>query len=153
MQVVHHKELDIWSMIFYKRATFEGTDIALKANEACALILKRKNDLYTLHLASPARTSSVSLATRIPASAKEWKSMTCSLATGNNAGSSKVYAIVPQGVTSITETEANDPVVNVYYYNLLGQLQEQLLDPGIYLEKKIYASKKIETNKILVQNK
>jgi chondroitin AC lyase len=150
MQVVHHKGLGIWSMIFYKRATFEGSDIALKTNGPGALILKRQDGFYSLHVASPARASSVLLATRIPATAKEWKSMTCSLSTGNYAGSSKAYTIIPQTTTGITGMEVDDPVVSVHYYNLLGQFQEQPLNSGVYLEKKIYASKKAETNKILV---
>jgi chondroitin AC lyase len=147
MQVVHHKELGIWSMIFYKSGTFTGSDLKVQALNACALLLKDKGDHYTLHVADPGRTSSVRLKVTIPATATQGTTFNCSFNT-STPGITNAYIFSLQTV-GITEVEINDPVVDVQYYNLQGlEIREPSIS-GIYIVKKTYASKKTVKNKEL----
>ncbi|MDR0711808.1 MAG: hypothetical protein LBF67_05645, partial [Prevotellaceae bacterium] len=51
--------------------------------------------------------------------------------------------------TGITDIAADDPVVEVRLYNLQGQEVREIALPGIYIVKKIHASKKVTVTKEL----
>ncbi|KAA6303763.1 MAG: Chondroitinase-AC [Candidatus Ordinivivax streblomastigis] len=155
VQIVHQKELGIYSVIFYKAASFDGEGIAIKVNNPCVLILKEQTDgNYVMNIANPAQsTLSVKVETRLPATASDWKTTNVSF-TGNaspnyNAGQSKVYNVEKSTVTvtDITAIEVNDPVVSVQYYNLMGQSVRPTT--GVYVIQKTHASGKKTVKKEL----
>ncbi|KAA6301077.1 MAG: Chondroitinase-AC [Candidatus Ordinivivax streblomastigis] len=148
VQVVYHKGLGIRSMIFYKAATFEGNDMAVKVNRACALLFKDKGDCFTMHVADPAQSqAAIKVSTRIPARATEWTETNCNFTgTGANAGASKVYTIIPTPVSGQAIAPVNDPVTNISYYNLTGQ-PVQPAHTSIYIVKKTHLSNRVTTTK------
>lgn len=42
VQVVRHKKLGIWQMVFYREATFKHKQISVTVDRGCALLLKRQ---------------------------------------------------------------------------------------------------------------
>ena len=55
----------------------------------------------------------------------------------------------PVGLESI---DADDPVVDVRYYDLQGRELQRLGEKGVYIVKKIHASRKVEISKIFYKN-
>jgi chondroitin AC lyase len=143
LQVVHHKTLDIWSMIFYKAASFEDTELAVKTNRSCALLLKKDGSRFIMHIANPSQAqTSITVDTRIPSGATEWKRTICNFAgTGAKAGASQVYEIDRLLTQLETVAPGNDPVVEIQYFNLMGQpLAQPPVETGIYIIKEKHLS-------------
>ncbi|MDR1632145.1 MAG: hypothetical protein LBR97_04605 [Dysgonamonadaceae bacterium] len=54
--------------------------------------------------------------------------------------------------TGLENIDADDPVVNVKYYDLQGRELERLSVKGVYIVKKIRASKKVDVEKVFYKN-
>jgi chondroitin AC lyase len=59
VQVVHHKQLNIWGMVFYKAARFEHSDFSIQTDKGCILLV----DGSTVHATYPAQSHPSSTAT------------------------------------------------------------------------------------------
>jgi chondroitin AC lyase len=145
VQAVYHKALDIWGLIFYKAASFTDENIAIKANKNSVLLLKRKDGHYEMHIADPAQAQTqINVQTRIPSSATQWVNTLCDFAdTGDYRGASKAY-IVPESPSTGMKPAgiANDPVISVKYYDLMGKEVVNPTAKGIYIIQKIHQSGK-----------
>lgn len=69
--------------------------------------------------------------------------------TVGNLTSSLTVSIAAAALTALTDISADDPVVQVKLYNLQGQEIREVVLPGIYIVKKIHASKKMTVTKEL----
>jgi hypothetical protein len=64
-----------------------------------------------------------------------------------------LYETIGAGLTNgLDGIDASDPVVDVKYYTLQGYELQRLSKTGIYIVKKIHASKKVEVIKVLYKN-
>ena len=96
VQVVRHKKLGIWQMVFYREATFKHKQISVTVDRGCALLFKETDRTITqFHIADPAQTQSViNVDIRIPAKVKKTQRVVCDFTgTGIYAGMSKVYSL------------------------------------------------------------
>jgi chondroitin AC lyase len=153
VQVVHHKALGIWEMIFYQKASFEDSHIALKVDKPCVLILREQADNFVMHIANPAQSATtVKVETRLPANATDWKTTNCTFVSGTYAGQSNVSnpAASTNIPNAINEFNGNDPVIHTQYYNLQGQKMTQPSETGVYIIQKTHQSKKVTTTKELI---
>jgi chondroitin AC lyase len=148
VQVVHNKHLGIWAMLFYKAASFESAGISVKVNRSCALLFKKRENHFTLHVADPAQTqSTMEINTRIPATASEWMTTVANFsATGASAGASKVYRFDTHP-TVIQGHTVSDQIIDVQYYNLLGQPVGRPKEKEMYIVKERHASKSESVSK------
>ncbi|ASZ13140.1 DNRLRE domain-containing protein [Chitinophaga pendula] len=73
MQVVQHRTLGIWQLVFYKAATFTAGDMSIQAEAGCVMILKGVGTTQvTVHLADPAQQlNTLRLRLRLPGIARE----------------------------------------------------------------------------------
>lgn len=94
MQIVRHKKLGVWQMVFYRKGTFKHNDLTVEVDKPCALMLK---DIHhsdaRLYIADPAQAqSSIKVDINIPKRLKETKTIVCDFSqTGIYAGASRVY--------------------------------------------------------------
>lgn len=59
MQIVKHKKLNIWQMIFYQAGEFKNKELTVKVDQGCALMIKRsKKQELSFHIADPGQTQS-----------------------------------------------------------------------------------------------
>ena len=96
MQIVRHKKLNIWQMVFYRQGTFTHKEITVKVDKACTLMLKNiYQDNAELHIADPAQSQSyVKVDVCIPKVSKDTRSILCDFEnTGIYAGASKKYLL------------------------------------------------------------
>ena len=96
MQIVRHKKLNIWQMVFYRKGTFTHKEITVKVDKACTLMLKNTHqDNAELHIADPAQSQScVKVDVCIPKVSKDTRSILCDFEnTGIYAGASKKYLL------------------------------------------------------------
>lgn len=96
MQIVRHKKLNIWQMVFYRKGTFTHKEITVKVDKACTLMLKNiYQDNAELHIADPAQSQScVKVDVCIPKVSKDTRSILCDFEnTGIYAGASKKYLL------------------------------------------------------------
>ena len=96
VQVVRHKKLGIWQMVFYREATFKHKQISVTVDRGCALLFKETDRTITqFHIADPAQTQSViNVDIRIPTKVKKTQRVVCDFTgTGIYAGMSKVYSL------------------------------------------------------------
>lgn len=92
MQIVRHKKLDIWQMVFYQAGTFRHREMTVTVDKACALMFKNIHpDKAELHVADPAQTEScIQIDVRIPQIAKSTRKITADFTnSGIYAGTSK----------------------------------------------------------------
>lgn len=94
MQIVRHKKLGVWQMVFYRKGTFKHNDLTVEVDKPCALMLKdiHQSDAK-LYIADPAQAqSSIKVDINIPKRLKETKTIVCDFSqTGIYAGASRVY--------------------------------------------------------------
>lgn len=94
MQIVRHKKLGVWQMVFYRKGTFKHNDLTVEVDKPCALMLK---DIHhsdaRLYIADPAQAqSSIKVDINIPKRLKVTKTIVCDFSqTGIYAGASRVY--------------------------------------------------------------
>lgn len=96
MQIVRHKKLNIWQMVFYRKGTFTHKEITVKVDKACTLMLKNiYQDNAELHIADPAQSQScVKVDVCIPKVSKNPRSILCDFGnTGIYAGASKKFSL------------------------------------------------------------
>ena len=96
MQIVRHKKLNIWQMVFYREGTFTHKEMTVKVDKACTLILKGScRDNAELHIADPAQKQSrIKVDVCIPKISKDTRSILCDFEnTGIYAGASKKYIL------------------------------------------------------------
>ncbi|MDR1737760.1 MAG: polysaccharide lyase 8 family protein [Candidatus Symbiothrix sp.] len=149
LQVVHHKDLNIWSMVFHRAAVFECSEFALRTMLPCVLMMKQNADnSYTMHVADPSQGSTnFPVRTRIPASAS-WVTTTVRVDEDKvNAGISHVYTL--ETANRIDNINSSDKIVATQYFNLMGQHILHPQQPGIYIAKHTSASGKTKTVKIV----
>lgn len=95
MQVVRHKELGLWEMVFYAAGTFTHPEMEITVDKPCTLLVKStgKNNV-DLHIADPGQTESeIEVKVVLPARSKASKTLHCSLEKGVLAGSTKAYKL------------------------------------------------------------
>lgn len=96
MQIVKHKKLGIWQMVFYQGGTFSHKEIRVKVDKACTLMFKEIQNAHgEFHIADPAQTQSrIQVDVCIPKQSKETKTYVCNFEqTGIYAGASKAYKL------------------------------------------------------------
>lgn len=96
MQIVRHKELNIWQMVFYRKGTFTHKEMTIKVDKACTLMLKDiRRDHAELHIADPAQSQScIKVDVCIPKVSKDNRSILCDFRnTGIYAGASRKYLL------------------------------------------------------------
>ncbi|MFT4071647.1 MAG: polysaccharide lyase family 8 super-sandwich domain-containing protein [Dysgonamonadaceae bacterium] len=97
VQVVRHKGLNIWEMIFTKAATFRYDDLCIEVSAGCALILKNVGTSeISMHIADPAQNlGTIRVNVLAPAVSAHKKMIVCdfSAAGAKFAGQTKVYKI------------------------------------------------------------
>lgn len=95
MQIVRHKKLRIWQMVFYREGTFKHKDIVVKVDKGCTLMLKSIGRQMELHIADPAQTeSSIRIDVTIPKQSQKTKTVLCNFEQmGIYAGASKAYKL------------------------------------------------------------
>jgi hypothetical protein len=67
--------------------------------------------------------------------------------TIDNVKADMAVAITTTPDTGIDPLSNNDPVIEIHYYNLLGQEIDKPIAGDVYIIKKIYASKRVEITK------
>lgn len=112
MQVVRHKEKDVWGMVFYRGATFIHEHITVKVDKGCTLLFRDiAKASVKFHIADPSCLQSlIKVGVRIPAVSSKMKKIQCNFfGTGAYAGMSKVYVVdehtLDDGATGITEVK------------------------------------------------
>ena len=97
MQVVHHKTLDIWQMVFFEAGTFTSQELSVSVDKACVLMLKDiKTPKAIMHIADPAQSKSViTVKTKVSSISSEWVETICNFAglSDEEAGFTKKYII------------------------------------------------------------
>ncbi|WP_294628185.1 polysaccharide lyase 8 family protein [uncultured Bacteroides sp.] len=96
MQIVRHKKLGIWQMVFYREGTFSHKDITIQVDKPCALIIKNIcRDHAEMHIADPAQKQScIKVDICIPKVSKNIRSILCDFKhTALRAGASQKYLI------------------------------------------------------------
>lgn len=121
VQVVKHKELGIYGIVFFKKASFDDGTISIRADKGCALILKDAEKAEaTIHVADPAQTgSNINLIVSLPAISGN-RILECTGLAFPYAGASKEYKInnetpeyVPESLIDRTYVDAiEDSYVN-----------------------------------------
>ncbi len=96
LQVVYHKRLNIFGMVFYTKATFANDTMSVRAGAGCILMLKNVGTPQVeVHITDPTQTRpEILLTTTLPSIAGK-KELTCTLPVSPDpyAGSSKRYTI------------------------------------------------------------
>lgn len=96
VQVVRNKQLGIWQMVFYQKATFVHKEMSVSVDKGCALLFR---DITapeaTFHIADPAQAQAkIEVEVRIPSVSPKAKRVVCDFTnTGVYAGKSKAYRI------------------------------------------------------------
>ena len=96
MQIVRHKKLNIWQMVFYRKGAFTHKEITVKVDKACTLMLKNTyQDNAELYIADPAQSQScIKVDVYIPKVSKDTRSILCDFGnTGIYAGASKKFSL------------------------------------------------------------
>jgi chondroitin AC lyase len=148
IQAVYHKALGIWGIIFYGAGTFTDGNISVNVSKSCVLLLKKKEDCVEMHIADPAQAqTSITVKTKMPASATETTTVCNFAGTGDYRGASKAYRLPAIPSVGIKELNVKDPAVDLRYYDLMGKEIAKPAVAGIYILKKTHLSKKITTSK------
>ena len=88
MQIVHHKKLDIWHIVFYEAGTYSSKELTVSADKPCIVQLKNINSSDgRLHIADPTQSQQlITLQVSIPERKIKNRDYTC------NFENTSVYA-------------------------------------------------------------
>jgi chondroitin AC lyase len=114
-QVVRHKGLGMYGIIFYNAASYSDERISVEADKGCVLLLKDKGNYYQMNIADPAQAETqINVKTKFPASATEWTNTLCDFAgTGDYRGASKAYTVQKQTVSYEVNVNLGEGIVSV----------------------------------------
>lgn len=107
VQIVRHSKLNLTECIFYRGCKYSGSDMTIQSSSPCAVILKRREKDYLVHIADPTQsrqTISVGIGTH---SSGDMVFSDCDFADLDEqyAGMTKVLSINMSSSTNIKETE------------------------------------------------
>ncbi|WP_436486618.1 polysaccharide lyase family 8 super-sandwich domain-containing protein [Chitinophaga sp. ARDCPP14] len=97
MQVVYHRGLNIWQMVFYQAGTFHKDSLTVTVDRPCALMLRNAGTPdVTLSVADPAQSASpVNIQLNLPG-IPQTRELIATLPSGPYAGSSATYHVNSQ---------------------------------------------------------
>lgn len=97
MQVVYHRGLNIWQMVFYQAGTFHKDSLTVTVDQPCALMLRNAGTSdVTVSVADPAQSSSpVNIQLNLPG-IPQTRQLIATLPSGPYAGSSATYHVNSQ---------------------------------------------------------
>lgn len=106
LQVVHHKKLNMWGMVFYKAASFKNSQFTLKADRACALMLKDP-ELSTVHgwLSDPSQSQTEVKLRFVSSTISSEKELAATMPATPYAGSTIEFLINSSSSTVVDKTE------------------------------------------------
>ncbi|MEZ2443437.1 polysaccharide lyase family 8 super-sandwich domain-containing protein [Chitinophaga sp. RCC_12] len=97
MQVVYHRGLNIWQMVFYQAGTFHKDSLTVTVDRPCALMLRNAGTPdVTVSVADPAQSASpVNIQLNLPG-IPQTRELIATLPSGPYAGSSATYHVNSQ---------------------------------------------------------
>lgn len=113
MQVVYHRGLNIWQLIFYQAGTFHKDSLTITVDRPCALMLRNTGTSdVKVSVADPAQTSlPVNIYLNLPG-IPQTRHLTANLPTGPYAGSSASFSVNSQ--TPVYTASAVTAIADAY---------------------------------------
>lgn len=96
LQAVWHSELGIWQMIFHAKGQYRDSNIRIKVDVPCALMVSRKADgKVWLHIADPLQKEQIiNLELKVDRDMKKTKKLSCNFThMGEEAGKTKAFLL------------------------------------------------------------
>ena len=96
LQAVWHSELGIWQMIFHAKGQYRDSNIRIKVDAPCALMVSRKADgRVWLHIADPLQKEQIiNLELKVDGDMKRTKKLSCNFThMGEEAGKTKAFPL------------------------------------------------------------